>query len=92
MSGIISRHILSIQIKPWRGRDEFLPQVIAFKEGEEHHLAGIEQVTKELKELLPEIEENYYRSLSFALEIRKGDEIEAGIVRDFFANIETAGE
>ena len=91
MSGIISRHILSIQIKPWKGSGE-LKQVIAFKEKEKYYLAGIEQVAEEIKELLPEIEDNYYRPISFSLEIWEGDENEAEIARDFLANIETAAE
>ena len=86
MSEIISRYILSIQITPWKESDEFLPQVIAFKEGDKYYLAGFEQIAEEIKELLPEIEENQHPRISFALEIREGDKIEAEIVSEILAS------
>ena len=86
MSEIISRYILSIQITPGKESDEFLPQVIAFKEGDKYYLAGFEQIAEEIKELLPEIEENHHPRLSFTLEIREGDKIEAEIASEILSS------
>ena len=92
MSGIISRHLISLQIKPWRDSEELLEQVIGFKEGEKYYLAGWEQLGRKLLEILPEIEENYYQPILMSLEIRAGNEIEAEIVREALAKIEALGE
>ncbi len=92
MSGIISRHLISLQIKPWRDSEELLEQVIGFKEGDKYYLAGLEQLGRKLLEILPEIEANHYPTIAMLLEIRKGDEIEAEIVSEILAKIEASGE
>ena len=82
MNGIISQHRIIVQIKPWIPTEEFLPQVIAFKEEDQYYLAGFEQIVAKIKALLPEIESNSYRSIVMSLEIREGDEIEIEIARE----------
>ena len=82
MNGIISQHRITVQIKPWIATEELLPQVIAFKEGDNYYLAGFEQIVAKIKALLPEIESNSYRSIEMTLEIREGDEIEIEIARE----------
>ncbi len=82
MNGIISQHRIIVQIKPWIPTEEFLPQVIAFKEEDQYYLAGFEQIVAKIKALLPEIESNSYRSIEMTLEIREGDEIEIEIARE----------
>lgn len=93
MSGIINRHLISLQIKPWRDSEELLEQVIGFKEGDKYYLAGLEQLGRKLLEILPEIEANHYPpTIAMSLEIRVGNEIEAEIVREALAKIEASGE
>ncbi len=82
MNGIISQHRITVQIEPWIATEELLPQVIAFKQGDEYYLAGFEQIVAKIKALLPEIESNSYRSIEMTLEIREGDEIEIEIARE----------
>ena len=77
MNGIISQHRISVQIKPLIPTGEYLPEVIAFKEGDKYYLAGFEQIVAKIKALLPEVEDKYYQPIEMRLEIREGDEIEA---------------
>ena len=80
--GSSGQHRIIVQIKPWIPTEEFLPQVIAFKEGDRYYLAGFEQIVAKIKASLPEIEENYYQPIEMSLEIREGDEIEIEIARE----------
>lgn len=87
MSEIISRHLISLQIKPLKATEEGLSQIIVFKEGEKYYLAGWEQLGKKFLEILAEVEENYYRPVEMLLEIKEGDEEEAEIVGELLAQI-----
>ena len=94
MSGIISKHILSIQVIPYRrvSKDDLLPQVIAFKEDDKYYLAGLSQIARELKALLPEIEARSYRSILATLEVRTGTQLDAAVFADFLAKIKVLPE
>lgn len=91
MTGIISRHLISLQIKPWKDSEELLEQVIGFKEGDKYYLAGLEQLGRKLLEILPEIEANSPCSIVMSLEIREGDEVEAEVAREILSG-ETSEE
>ena len=84
----MNKYRLVIQVRPWRETEEPLEQVIVFKEGEKYHLAGWEQLGKKLLEILAEVENQEYKTIRMELEIKEGDETEAGIVSDILRDIE----
>ena len=88
----MSQHLIEIKVKPFRGLDEVVPQIIAFKEGDKYYLAGWEQTVEALKALLPEIEARSYRSILMTLEVRRGTQLDAAVFADFLANIKVLPE
>ena len=73
------QYIISLRIEADRENSESLPEVIAFSEGENYHLVGLEQISPQLKALLPNIENNLYEEIALSLQIREGNETEAEI-------------
>ena len=80
----MSTYLIEIKIKPLTYRPlTSMPEIMAFTEQEQYHLAGAEQITDRLKVLLPEIHRNQPQFLRFKLEIKEGDEIDANSYQDF---------
>ncbi len=88
----MSKHIISVHLKPYKAslEEAQLIQVIAFTEGDKYYLAGFEQIIEELKSLLPEIEDNYYKPILISLEIRTGTEEEVEMFTDFLSRIKVS--
>ena len=78
---LISIHIRPLNYKP--SNSETIPEIMAFTEGEQYHLAGAEQITKQINVLLPEIHQNNSQFLRFKLKITEGDDIDALSYQDF---------
>ncbi|MDJ0746317.1 MAG: hypothetical protein QNJ32_23540 [Xenococcaceae cyanobacterium MO_167.B27] len=89
----MSTHLISITIKPFSASESSgLTEIIAFQEGDEYYLVGVEEVVEELKALLPDIQNNNPRSIKMKLEIRPGNEIDAESYQDFLSKMKPSEE
>lgn len=84
----MSTHLISITIKAFSASESSgLSEIIAFQEGNQYYIVGVEHIASALEALLPDIQDNNPQSIRLRLEIRTGDEIDAESYKDFLSKM-----